>query len=260
MIQLKNKVEEIRIPDLKIRGIWNNLLNWISHIRHIYRVLSFLAFLVLLSIFMPTYIWLAFFNAIKSNAPLVCMVIIFSLLAISLVWKTGQKIDVWAFTYLNMHGRRAPWLDWLMLAFTQLGNFVFALLVALLIYFFESHLVAYELIFGLLTLGLVVGIMKTLIRRTRPYAELKNIRIVGSRASGRSFPSGHTAQAFFMATLLLHYFQINPYVWLTLYSIALLVGITRIYVGMHYPRDVLAGAIIGTLWGTIGVIVNSYLA
>jgi membrane-associated phospholipid phosphatase len=46
---------------------------------------------------------------------------------------------------------------------------------------------------------------------------------------------------------------------LILYSIALLVGLTRIYVGMHYPRDVIAGSVLGTAWGLLGAIVNSYI-
>jgi len=44
-----------------------------------------------------------------------------------------------------------------------------------------------------------------------------------------------------------------------LYTIALLVGITRMYVGAHYPRDVLAGAILGIVWGLLGVLVNGYV-
>ena len=46
---------------------------------------------------------------------------------------------------------------------------------------------------------------------------------------------------------------------LILYFIALVVGITRIYVGMHYPRDVIAGSVLGTAWGLLGAIVNSYI-
>jgi membrane-associated phospholipid phosphatase len=62
-----------------------------------------------------------------------------------------------------------------------------------------------------------------------------------------------------MVTLLLHYYHVDVYVWLVLYAIAFLVGITRIYVGMHYPRDVIGGAILGITWGLVGVIINSYI-
>jgi membrane-associated phospholipid phosphatase len=261
---LKNKdikpSEEIRIPELEIHGVWKRIINWTSHIRHIYWVMCITVFLVLFLTLMPYYIWKDFWSSLKAQGTLVSLVLIFSLVAVSLVWSIGQRIDVWVFMYFNMHGRRAPWFDWMMLGFTQIGNFIFAMVVALILFLRVNHLLAYELILGILTLGLVVGLMKILIHRTRPYIKLKNIRIVGSRASGRSFPSGHTSQSFFMATLLLHYYNVNVYIWLVLYAIAMLVGITRIYVGMHYPRDVLGGAILGTAWGLLGVIVNSYIS
>jgi len=179
--------------------------------------------------------------------------------AVSLVWSTGQRIDVWVFMYFNMRGWRTPFVDWMMLGFTQIGNGIFAMVIAVILFLGVNHMLAYELILGTLTLWLVVELIKVIIHRTRPYIKLKGIRIVGSRAGGQSFPSGHTSQSFFMATLLLHYYQFGFFVWVVLYAIALLVGITRIYVGMHYPRDVLGGAILGIAWGLLGVIVNSYI-
>lgn len=260
---MKNKEiessEEIKIPELEIHGVWKRIINWISHIPHIFWILSITIFLVLLLIFVPYNIWQNFWSGLKAQKILASLVLLFSLVAVSLVWSVGQRIDVWVFMYFNMHGRRKPWLDWMMLCFTQMGNFIFAFGVALILFLRGDRLLAFELIFGILTLGLTVQFMKVLIHRTRPYIKLKNIRIVGSRASGQSFPSGHTSQAFFMATLLLHYYHVNVYLWLGLYGIALLVGITRIYVGMHYPRDIIGGAIVGTAWGLLGVIVNSHI-
>lgn len=161
--------------------------------------------------------------------------------------------------YFNMHGRRAPWLDSMMLVFTQIGNGIFAALVALILFFRVNHLLAYELALGTLTLWMAVELIKVIIHRNRPFIRLKNMRIVGAQARGRSFPSGHTSQSFFMATLLLHYYQVDFYMWLMLYTIALLVGMTRMYLGMHYPRDVIGGAILGTAWGLLGVIVNNFI-
>jgi membrane-associated phospholipid phosphatase len=62
-----------------------------------------------------------------------------------------------------------------------------------------------------------------------------------------------------VATLLALHFQASTWVVLLLYAIALLVGITRMYVGAHYPRDVLAGAILGSAWGLLGVLVDGYV-
>lgn len=252
--------KEINIPELEIHGGWRKLFDRITHVRRIYWVIAITILLVIASILIPFPIWMRFWIKIQANPTIFVMLIIFSLVAVSLVWSVGQKIDVWVFRLFNMRGRRAPWLDWLMLTFTQLGNFIFALAVALILFFLGYKMVAYQLILGVLTLGLVIETMKIFIRRNRPFHKLENIRIVGSRASGRSFPSGHTGQIFLMATLLLHYFDGIIYVTLSMYGIASLVGITRIYVGMHYPRDVLGGAILGTAWGLFGVIVNSYIS
>jgi membrane-associated phospholipid phosphatase len=100
--------------------------------------------------------------------------------------------------------------------------------------------------------------MKILIHRKRPYRRLKNMRVVGAKAGGHSFPSGHTSQSFFLATLLIDYFRIDFPTALIFYGIAGMVGITRMYVGMHYPRDVIGGAVLGTAWGFIGAIINSH--
>jgi len=155
-----------------------------------------------------------------------------------------------------MHGYRALWLDRVMLLFTQIGSSFFILIVAAVLLLRKRYFYALELSLGALTLGLVVGLFKASIRRTRPFLKLRSIRIIGSRASGHSFPSGHTSQTFFMATLLLHYYQANLAVWILLYMVASLVGITRVYLGMHYPRDVLAGVMLGTAWGLLSVIIN----
>ena len=255
---LKNS-EEIRLPELKVHGIWNKIINLVSHIRHIYWIISFTVLLVIFLILVPNYLWVIVGTVLQTQGILVIMVLIFSFVAVSLVWTVGQRIDVWVFMRFNMPERRAPWLDWIMLGLTQIGNFIFALVVAMILFLIGNYLLAYELVLGILTLGLLVQIMKILIRRVRPYNKLENIRIVGSRASGHSFPSGHTGQSFLMATLMAHYYNVDIYLWFVLYGIALLVGITRIYVGMHYPRDVIGGAILGTVWGFLGIIVNHYI-
>jgi membrane-associated phospholipid phosphatase len=111
---------------------------------------------------------------------------------------------------------------------------------------------------GTLTLGTVVALVKGLVRRGRPCVGLSQARTVGRRAGGRSFPSGHTSQAFFTATLMAGYLNAGVWAVFLLHTIALLVGITRVYVGAHYPRDVLAGAILGSAWGLLGGIVYGY--
>jgi membrane-associated phospholipid phosphatase len=110
-----------------------------------------------------------------------------------------------------------------------------------------------------LTLWLAVVLVKAIVRRSRPFISLTQARIVGYRARGRSFPSGHTSQSFFIATLMVQHIHTSVWLAILLYAIALLVGLTRMYVGAHYPRDVLAGAIMGSAWGLLGAIVEGYV-
>ena len=146
-----------------------------------------------------------------------------------------------------------------MLGFTQVGNGLTTLAFALILFLTSERFLAYELILGTLTLWLAVVLVKALAHRSRPFIRLTQARIVGNRARGRSFPSGHTSQSFFIATLMIQHFHASLWIAILLYSIALLVGITRMYVGAHYPRDVLAGAILGSAWGLLGVIVDGYV-
>ncbi|MGI6124826.1 MAG: phosphatase PAP2 family protein [Acetivibrionales bacterium] len=253
------KTEEVKLPALQIHWIWKKLIEWVSRVDYIYWVILIIISLATAFVLIPDNILNRFWLQIKAQKVLVSLVLVFSAVALSLIWKTGQRIDVWAFMFLNTRGNRPRWIDWTMLGATQIGHGIFAVIMAIVFYLRVDHLLAYEIILGTLTLWLVVELMKMLIRRRRPYINLKDIRIVGERAGGHSFPSGHTSQAFFLATLLFQHFNAGLFGGLILYSIAFLVGITRIYVGMHYPRDVIAGSVLGTAWGLLGAIVNSYI-
>jgi membrane-associated phospholipid phosphatase len=228
-----------------------------------YRPAAWLVFLTaslgLFLAWMPPQMRIIIWHGLAARGILSTMLLVFSLLAVSLVWSAGQRVDVWAFLLFNLRWPRPVWLDRTMLGFTQIGSGIAALAIGLILFLAGDRLVTYELILGTLTLWIVVELVKALVRRSRPIIRVTQARIVGYRASGRSFPSGHTSQAFFMATLIASHFHASAWVVFLLYAIALLVGITRMYVGAHYPRDVLAGAILGSAWGLLGVLVDEYV-
>ena len=249
---------EILLPEAQQPGAWGRLTRWARQNRPLVWLVVIAIGLALFLVWMPPFVRMLFWTGLQANALLAGMVAGFGLLALSLLWSAGQQLDSWTFLFFNVRGHHPRWLDLVMTGVTQIGNGIAAGVLAAIFFVAGYRLLAYELILGVLTLWLVVELVKVLARRRRPFVRITQARIVGQPAGGRSFPSGHTAQAFFMATLLVGYFAIGVWGAALLYAIALLVGVTRMYVGAHYPRDVLAGAILGTAWGLLGGIVFGY--
>ena len=189
----------------------------------------------------------------------VILLLSFNLITLSLLWASGQRLDSSIFLMFNLRGFHPLWLDRVMWAFTQFGNGLVGLLLASSLYFLDQRRLAIEMLLGILSLWLAVEITKAIVERTRPFITLEMSRVIGWRERGKSFPSGHTAQAFFMVTLLSHSFHTGPLLGALLYALAIMVALTRIYVGAHYPRDVIAGAILGGVWGLMTGLVEAYL-
>lgn len=89
--------------------------------------------------------------------------------------------------------------------------------------------------------------IKPFFHRDRPFVDLATC-VFGLKPSSASFPSGHTITAFAMATLICLYNFQNKIICGIAVLFACLVGYSRIYLGVHFPSDVLAGMIFGILF------------
>jgi membrane-associated phospholipid phosphatase len=230
---------------------------WNAHRRRPVFLLRLAAGLILFLILLPAGARALLGMALSAHRELVLLLGLFALLTLSLIWSAGQRLDTRLFLFINLQAH-PEWLDRFMGLATQLGNMLTALIAALLLFLGNIRGLAFEIILGTLTLWLVVETIKALTDRARPFLDLTATRIIGWREPGRSFPSGHTAQIFFLATLLSYRFSPGAVGIAALYAVAALVGFTRMYVGAHYPRDVIAGAVLGCVWGILATLVVPY--
>jgi membrane-associated phospholipid phosphatase len=101
---------------------------------------------------------------------------------------------------------------------------------------------------------LIVNILKLCLDVPRPPAIIDKglINIIGPAIYYHSFPSGHTVTIFTLTGILIFNFQ-SFFVRFGLILLALVIGISRIAVGVHWPADVLGGAALGILCATLGV-------
>lgn len=144
-----------------------------------------------------------------------------------------------------IHGFSYPVLDWLAAALAVAGS-VYAWYLFIFILLVKKNKSAVYLLPAAVVNTLFVFLLKTAVARPRPFEALGFEPAVAAGAG--SFPSGHAARAFLGATVLSRFY---PKFSKWFFTFAALIALSRIYVGVHYPLDVLSGALIGLTVGLI---------
>ncbi|MGI5971154.1 MAG: phosphatase PAP2 family protein [Oscillospiraceae bacterium] len=160
------------------------------------------------------------------------------------LWELDSAVVLW------MQSVRQPWLDPIMKALSILGDAgAVWIAISLLLLFFKRYrrtgllaLISLAFCFAIANL-----MMKNLVARPRPYDAIPGLTILVKRLSDYSFPSGHACSSFAAAPALS---EGTGRSWGFLFiSMALLISVSRLYVGVHYPSDIIAGAAVGILGG-----------
>jgi len=147
-----------------------------------------------------------------------------------------------------IYGASEKWwlLDWLGIFFAEYAKYLI-ILAAIFIFFKQADWRRRIYFFALASLSVILarGIITEIIRffyyRPRPFVALE-IRSLIEHSVTASFPSGHGAIYFALALAILYFNK--KWGWRCL-ILALLIGLARIFVGVHWPLDIVAGSIVG---------------
>lgn len=165
-------------------------------------------------------------------------------------WLQGHEQRVFYFINQTIQHRV---LDRLLSTLTHLGGATITILASTLLLLFGTsdwREVGLRCITALVLSHIPVAIIKKAYPRLRPYIVFPETNTCSNLLTDHSFPSGHTTAIFSIVTPIILYL---PIIGSVLLPIAFIVGFSRIYLGLHYPSDVMVGAMIGTISAVISV-------
>lgn len=156
----------------------------------------------------------------------------------------------------NFHN---SFLDSLFVFITTLGDYMIIwIVITLLLFILKKLSLKKDFIFISLVYfsSFLVNdlILKQLFQRDRPFMQYEIFQPLILAPDSHSFPSGHTASSFVAATILSYYF---PKYRVLFYVLAIIIGFSRIYVGVHFLSDVLVGALIGFVIAKTGILIKT---
>ncbi len=164
--------------------------------------------------------------------------------------------------YLINNGFSNHYLDYIMPQLSDIGGLVFySIVLAILLILCWKDVFGLGKYWGLVKLCAIsliltvaiTGCAKLIFNQPRPYLVLKHVNVLTTSVDPNSFPSGHTSTTLSTMTVLF----LNAKKYFTRYNLikclciiyCILIPFSRIYIGMHYPFDVLVGGVIGMVCG-----------
>lgn len=157
----------------------------------------------------------------------------------------GRAIDISLFNLINREWAN-PFFNFIMPYVTEVGSGKLLFVAALIVLLFKKRkkMAGIMLFAGLTVSYYMVDFLKGHFARPRPFAMIADVHLLIT-ADNFSFPSGHATLVFMAAAIMTKFFGR----YLTFFSIASLVGFSRVYLGAHYVSDVAAGALLGLIIG-----------
>ncbi len=162
-----------------------------------------------------------------------------------------MNIDQTLFLFLNGFTGRYFYLDFFFYFFATVVPYI---IVFLFLFFLirnrkkNGWFVGEVLFTGFFARYALVELVRYFFPRIRPFQVLEDVNLLLPYKETLSFPSGHTAFLFGISTAVYFY---NKNVGIALYIFSIMMGVSRVFAGVHWPTDVFAGALVGILAGLV---------
>ena len=164
-------------------------------------------------------------------------------------------MDKYLFNLINGLAGRWAWLDYSAIFFAQYFEYFLWIILIILLFFWSKKRYRYikevkEIWEGMAAIVLSRWVIAPIIRflwfRPRPFVAENFIPLISQSSAEASFPSGHATLYFALSTTIyLH----NKKAGILFYIGSFLIVLSRVFVGIHWPSDILAGAVLGILTG-----------
>ena len=159
-----------------------------------------------------------------------------------------NSIDLNIFQIINQFALKWFWLDVSAIFFAKyFGHLLIFFLLLFLVKNLKKHwrMVVHAFLAAILARLVIVNLIRWLLPRARPFVE-NNVNLLLDAAKENSFPSGHAAFYFAISTIIYFY---DKKFGVLFFLVSFLISISRIFTGIHWSSDILAGALVGIFAG-----------
>ena len=160
-----------------------------------------------------------------------------------------MNIDLSLFNFINGFAGKWAWLDYLGMFCSDALGYVLLFVVFLFVIFnYKKYwkMAVEGIVAAVLTKFVLAEFIRFLWFSPRPFVALNFIPLIDQSAKEASFPSGHASFYFALSTIVYFY---NKKLGVFFYTCSFIIVLSRVFVGVHWPSDILTGAILGILMG-----------